>query len=140
MHDPRLSARILAVDDEETNLRVLRRHLERAGFVHVSTCPDPSEALRRATAEPPDLLLLDLNMPGIDGYTLLERLRPQRDAGRGPAVLVLSGATSAESRARVMAAGAGDFVAKPYDPGELVARILALLSSVGFRPLPESAD
>lgn len=140
MHDPRLSARILAVDDEAPNLRVLRRYLERAGFRNVVTCPDPFEALRLATHEPPDLLLLDLNMPGIDGYTLLERLRPQRDAGRGPAVLVLSGATSDASRARVMAAGAGDFVAKPYDPAELIVRILALLSAVGFQAPPEAAD
>jgi two-component system response regulator MprA len=135
MHDPRLfSARILAVDDEEPNLRVLRRHLVRAGFQAVDTTPDPTEALRRVTADPPDLLVLDLNMPGLDGYTLLERIRPQLEAGRGPAVLVLSGEAAATSRQRVIDAGAGDFVSKPYDAADLVSRILALLlTHDGFR-------
>jgi DNA-binding response OmpR family regulator len=137
MHDLRLFARIVAVDDEEPNLRVLRRHLERAGFRDVTTLPDPAEALRRCMADPPDLLLLDLAMPGLDGYTVLERLRPQREAGRGPAVLVLSGESSGESRARVMASGAGGFVAKPYDAAELVQRILALLDDV---PRRDAAD
>jgi putative two-component system response regulator len=129
MIDPSLlhGARILAADDEEANLRVLRRVLERAGFSNLTTTTDPAEVPRLFRATGPDLVVLDLHMPGMDGMQVLEQLRPSLDAEGWLPVLMLSGDLTPEARQHALANGAKDFLNKPFDPAEAVLRIRNLL-------------
>jgi putative two-component system response regulator len=120
-------ARILAADDEEANLRLLRRVLERAGYTDVTTTTDPAEVLPLFRATHPDLVVLDLHMPGLGGMAVLEQLRPALDAEGWLPVLMVSGDLTSEARQRALANGARDFMAKPYDAGEAVLRIRNLL-------------
>ena len=75
MSDPILAARIYIVDDQAANLRLLERYLGRAGFGDVTSFTDPRAALAAIEADEPDLLLLDLHMPGLDGFGVLDALR-----------------------------------------------------------------
>jgi len=120
-------ARILAVDDEEANLRLLRRVLERAGYADVTTTGDPAQVLPLFRATRPDLVVMDLHMPGLGGMAVLEQLRPVLDAEGWLPVLMVSGDLTPEARQRALANGAKDFMAKPYDAGEAVLRIRNLL-------------
>ncbi|MDB4952299.1 MAG: response regulator receiver modulated diguanylate phosphodiesterase [Gemmatimonadetes bacterium] len=124
---PPTSARILAVDDDEANLRVLRRLLLRAGFPDVATTSDPTAVQALVAEMQPDLLLLDLNMPEMDGLTVLRRMR----AAFGPdlpRVIVLSGECPDASVPLVLGAGAQAFVSKPFDADDLVGRVREVLA------------
>ena len=123
---PLAGCRILAVDDDEANLRVLRRLLERAGCT-VETTSDPTAAAALTTKFRPGLVLLDINMPVMDGYAVLGALH-ERDHGYPvPPVIVLSGEAPEEATVRALAAGAFDFVRKPYDVNDLLDRVFAAL-------------
>jgi putative two-component system response regulator len=117
------------VDDEEANVRALASVLRAGGYEHVSTTTDASNLLALYHQEPPDLILLDLNMPKLDGLALLEELH----AAAGPQsylpVLVITGDTSAGTRRKALLAGAKDFVTKPYEVDELLLRIRNLLET-----------
>jgi putative two-component system response regulator len=126
VHDALMDLRILAVDDQESNLLLLRRILERAGYTHVETMTDPSEFLRRLEEARPDLVLLDLHMPDIDGFELMERLGPA-SGRRGVPFLVLTADATAETKRRALHAGARDFLTKPLDQIELLLRVRNLL-------------
>jgi CheY-like chemotaxis protein len=123
---PLAGFRILAVDDEEANLRVLRRLLERAGCI-VETTSDPTSAVALVTRFRPALVLLDLNMPVMDGYTVLSALRAMDGGHPVPEVIVLSGEAPEAATARSLAAGARDFVRKPYDVQDLLGRVMAVV-------------
>jgi CheY-like chemotaxis protein len=127
---PLTGSRILAVDDDEANLRVLRRLLERAGCT-VETTSDPTQAAAIAARFLPALVLLDLNMPVMDGYAVLGALRglEGRDGQPPPQVIVLSGEAPEESTVRCLQAGARDFVRKPFDVQDLLDRIAAVIAS-----------
>jgi putative two-component system response regulator len=119
----RVEAKVLIVDDEQASLDSLRRMLQRAGFERVCGTTDPREAVQLCLRERPDLILLDLHMPFVSGDRVLERLREEvRTDGYLP-VLVLTGDLTSEAKHRAFAAGANDFVAKPYDHREVVLRI-----------------
>jgi len=122
------NARILIVDDDELSLRALRRTLSAAGYddVHASTAP--ATALEEIRELEPALVVLDLNMPGVDGFEVLARLR-ESDAERRiwRPVLVLTGDSSASARHQAWTLGATDFVNKPVDSVELVLRIENIL-------------
>lgn len=120
-------ARILAADDEEANLRLMRRVLERAGFTGFVSTTDPSQVLPLFQRERPDLVILDLHMPGMGGMEVIELLRPALDAEGWLPVLMVSGDLAPEVRQRALANGARDFLSKPYDPAEAVLRIRNLL-------------
>lgn len=119
--------RILAVDDERANLLLLERILGRAGYTQVETMMDPSGVASRMEEVRPDLLLLDLHMPQMDGFDLMERLAPLTGAGNDVPVLVLTADTSDLTRRRALAAGARDFLTKPLDPVELMLRVRNVL-------------
>ncbi|MBI4348305.1 MAG: response regulator [Elusimicrobia bacterium] len=128
---------ILMVDDEADLLSTVQPMLEAEGY-RVETAKDGEEALRRIAARRPDLLLLDLEMPGIGGRQVCELLRGA-DATRWLPILVLTGRSDASEEIRCLEHGADDFVAKPFDGDELRARIQALLrrSALGrWRPQP----
>src|SRR5690606_19740724 len=126
-HEELGGSRILIVDDEEANLRVLRRLLEREGYRNLVTESDPrrAEELFRETA--PDLVLLDLHMPHLDGFQVMEQLRPLIPGRSFVPILVLTGDSLPEVRERALSMGAKDFVTKPFEVTEVLLRIRNLL-------------
>jgi DNA-binding response OmpR family regulator len=115
-------SRILVVDDDATVSEVVARYLQREGFV-VETVADGRTALDRALSEPPDLVVLDLMLPGIDGLEICRRLR-----ALAPVPIVILTARGQESdRIIGLDLGADDYVAKPFSTKELVARVRAVL-------------
>ncbi|MEX2283770.1 MAG: HD domain-containing phosphohydrolase [Gemmatimonadota bacterium] len=117
-----LAASILVVDDEPSNVRLLCRLLERCGYHDVRATTDPRQALDWAAVRPPDVVLLDLHMPGLDGLTVLRTLQ-QAHRDEIPFVLMLTGDGTQQLRAKALANGARDFLAKPFDTNEVMLRI-----------------
>lgn len=115
-------ARVLVVDDDADIRGLLRQLLERAGY-EVAEAPDGREGLRTLYSATPDLVLLDVSMPGLDGWQTLERIRDLSDIP----VLMLTARTAELERVRGLKAGADDYVAKPFGRQELLARVEALL-------------
>ena len=115
---------VLVVDDEPTIAEVVARYLRRAGYV-ASTASDGAKAMDAAAALRPDLVVLDVKLPRIDGLEVMRRLRSE---GRmRPAVILLSGRTGELDRVIGLRAGADDYVVKPFSPAELVARVEAVM-------------
>jgi CheY-like chemotaxis protein len=120
-------ARILVIDDEPANLALVAAVLAREGYTEVETLIDPQAAAERYLAFQPDLVLLDLMMPGIDGYALLDRLgRLARSDDLVP-IMVLTADTSIAARRRALALGARDIVSKPFDVFEFGLRVANLI-------------
>jgi two-component system response regulator MprA len=118
---------ILVVDDDEPIAAALRRALEYEGF-RVSVARDGFSALEQARRQPPDLVVLDVMLPGLDGITVCERLRA--DAS-GALVLMLTARDAMSDRVRGLDAGADDYLVKPFAYEELLARVRALLRRPG---------
>ena len=115
--------RILAVDDDEANLLLLRRILEREGYTRVDATTDATRVAGLFAERRPDLVLLDLHMPGIDGSEVMERLAPlTADATPVPFMVLTADATD-ETKRRALALGARDFLTKPLDRVELLLRV-----------------
>lgn len=114
--------RILVIEDETQLARQIVRALSRAGHVAFAR-HDGGEGLATALADPPDLIVLDLNLPGLDGLTVLARLR---QANLPTRVLVLTARGEVEHRVKGLKAGADDYLTKPFSLEELVARVEAL--------------
>jgi DNA-binding response OmpR family regulator len=115
-------SRILVVDDEEDIRGLVRALLERAGH-QVSEAPNGRAGLRELYTAPPDLVVLDVTMPDLDGWATLERIREVTDVP----VLMLTARDTAVERVRGLTGGADDYVVKPFGRQELVARVDALL-------------
>jgi len=122
-------ARILVIDDHEANVDALKRILHRAGFVAVSGTTDPLHGVRLARDWPPDLILLDLHMPKLDGFGVLEAIRPQLTDGRYLPVLMLTADSSDDTKRRALSGGVKDFLTKPFDSTEVLLRIENLLET-----------
>ena len=114
--------RILAVDDEPQILRYLQRSLDEAGYQPIVTS-DPSRVAELVELEEPDLILLDLMLPGTDGFALLRRIREFS----GVPVIFLTASNKEEDTVRALKMGADDYITKPFSPSELLARIEAVL-------------
>ncbi len=119
---PGQRTQVLVVDDDPQVLRYVQRTLQEAGF-HPVPVTDPQEALRLVEAEAPDLVVMDLGLPGMDGFGLLSRLRQFS----GVPVIFLTARDDRELAARALRMGADDYVTKPFAPSELIARIEASL-------------
>jgi two-component system, OmpR family, response regulator len=119
---------LLVVDDEATVRELLSATLRFAGF-RVTSAATGAEALAAATAEPPDLVLLDGMLPDVDGFEVVRRLRERRAEGpRGPVpVLFLTARDRQADKITGLSLGADDYVTKPFDLEELIARIRAIL-------------
>lgn len=115
--------RILLVEDEQALATVLRQGLEEHGYA-VDMAADGDEALAFAATEPYDLVVLDVMLPDMNGFGVCRALR--RD-GRNMPVLMLTALDSVEDRVKGLDSGADDYLAKPFDPRELLARVRALL-------------
>ncbi len=122
-------ATILVVDDEEANLDAVRRVLDRGGYRHVATERDPEAALTRFDEVRPDLLLLDLHMPSLDGFQVLRALHGRLARDGYLPVLVLTGDLDEAVKVRALEAGARDFVTKPFESTEMLLRIRNLLEA-----------
>ncbi|HEY2377472.1 MAG TPA: HD domain-containing phosphohydrolase [Gemmatimonadaceae bacterium] len=123
------NARLLIIDDHDANIEALKRILRRAGFASVNSSTDPRVGVTLAQTWSPDLILLDLHMPGLDGFGVLDAIRPQlSDAGYLP-VLMLTADSSDETKQRALSGGVKDFLTKPFDPTEVVLRIENLLET-----------
>lgn len=122
-------ARVLIVDDEAANTLLLSRILERAGYDAVLDTTDPREVLPLFREWKPDLLLLDLHMPHLSGFEILEALRAEPGMKGYLPVLVLTGDESEEVRQRALSSGARDFLLKPFAVSETLLRIRNLLEA-----------
>jgi adenylate cyclase len=116
---------ILAVDDEPANLALLRKLLTSQGYDVVEAVDGPS-ALSAVAEHRPDVVCLDVMMPGLDGIEVCQRLRLQPE-NAGLPILLLTALDRREDKARGLEAGANDFLTKPFDPSELSARLRSLL-------------
>lgn len=121
-------ARILIVDDEPANVRLLERLLGRAGYANLVGTTDPRRVPELAEAFDPDLILLDLHMPHRNGFEVLQDLRSRLDGGYLP-VLVMTADLTRETRTRALSGGARDFLTKPMDIVEVELRIRNLLET-----------
>lgn len=119
-------ARILIVDDQVENLRLLERLLARAGYTQVRTLSDSARAVETVLEWRPDLILLDLVIPEVTGFDVLAGLEAHHTGDYLP-VLVLTGDQRVENKHRALSSGAADFVDKPFDMVEVLLRIANLL-------------
>ena len=120
---------VLVVDDEPTIAEVVARYLQRAGY-ETRVAGDGSQALGLAGAERPDLVVLDLMLPGMDGLEVMRRLRERAPVS----VILLTARGEPTDRVIGLRLGADDYVVKPFSPAELVARVDAVLRRVGTEP------
>ena len=124
--------KILLVEDNEMNRDMLRRRLERRGF-QVLTAIDGREALAVAPAEMPDVILMDLSLPDIDGCDATAWLKAHPAAGRIPVIALTAHAMPAD-RQKAFDAGCDEFETKPVDLERLLSKITAVLSKTGNLP------
>ena len=119
---------ILIVDDEASNLKLLDRMLRGQGYHHLTLAGDPRQVMDLYRAEHPDLILLDVNMPYLDGYQVMQQLQELNDPLLPP-IIILTAQSSKDYLLRSLALGARDFVSKPFDVSELIMRVRNLLEA-----------
>jgi DNA-binding response OmpR family regulator len=122
------AAKVLIVDDDQTLLRFLKKYLERENF-DIYTADQGKKALQVFYQERPDIVVLDVMMPGMDGWEVCARLRELADTP----IIMLTAKTSESEKLRGFRLGADDYVTKPFSMAELAARIRAVLTRVGFQ-------
>lgn len=127
--------RVLVVEDDPTVSEVVTRYLEREGLEVIATA-DGAEALRFAEHRMPDLVVLDLMLPGIDGHEVFRRLRLKSEVP----VVMLTAKIEEEDRVRGLEVGADDYVTKPFSPRELTLRIKAILKRSVPSQIPVASD
>ncbi|MEX2450153.1 MAG: response regulator [Rhodospirillales bacterium] len=116
-------ASILIVDDSPTQILLLREILLSAGYSKLYQSQDPRQALALHRTHDVDLILLDLNMPYLSGFDVLEQFNTRAGRGRKPKIIAISSQTDQETRKRVMALGAKTFIAKPYRIESLLRQV-----------------
>jgi DNA-binding response OmpR family regulator len=129
------SARILVVDDEAQIRELVRLYLEREGYV-VRGCGDGPSALDAVSEWSPDLMVLDLLLPGMSGNEVFRRLR---DEGSRLPIIMLTARTTEQDKLTGLRGGADDYVTKPFSPAEVAARVGAVLRRVKGEPEDEMA-
>lgn len=130
MQQPKAAGeRVLVVDDEPDIVALVAYHLAKAGF-RVSTAGDGADALEQTKRELPALVVLDLMLPGMSGFDVLESMR-RNESTRQTAVLMLTARRDEPDRIRGLSLGADDYLTKPFSPAELVLRVRAILRRTG---------
>ncbi len=124
-------SRILIVDDEPANLQLLERLLETEGYSNVLAVGDPRDVALLWDAYKPDLLLLDLMMPYLNGFTVMQQLKDDGSIGNGDYVpiMVLTADATSQTLDRALTSGANDFLTKPFDHNEVQLRVRNLLET-----------
>ena len=125
---------VLVVDDEPTIGEIMARYLQRAGF-RTGVALDGPEAVAMNAKHSPDLVILDIMLPGFDGLEVMRRLH-ENEHGR-PAVILLTAKGEESDRIAGLRRGADDYVVKPFSPGELVARVQAVLRRGASEPIED---
>jgi two-component system, OmpR family, phosphate regulon response regulator PhoB len=123
-----MADRVLVVDDEPDIVALVAYHLAKVGY-RVTTAATGADALAMARQDRPALMVLDLMLPGMSGYEVLEQLRAD-DSTRGIAVLMLTARREEQDRITGLSLGADDYLTKPFSPQELVLRVQAILRRV----------
>jgi len=116
------AARIMVIDDEAVNIKVIQKYLQQAGYSHVRGITDPTFAIAGIGIEQPDVILLDVMMPRVSGLELLSSIRSNPAMAHLP-VIILTASCDRETKLAVLERGATDFLAKPVDPYELGPRV-----------------
>lgn len=129
MENEVLASRILIIDDQPANLRLLEDLLVGEGLTQVVCTTDAKMALGLYSAFDPDLIILDLMMPEIDGYAVLEQLKRRGDPYDFRPVLVITADATTEAKLRALSLGAKDFLTKPFDTLEAMLRVWNLLET-----------
>lgn len=124
-----LNAKILIVDDADANLRLLEALLAKEGFSQVISTADSTKTIDLLTAFQPDLILLDLMMPELDGYQVLDLLAKHIPKDTYLPVLVLTADATIDARRKALALGAKDFLTKPFDHIEAMLRVWNLVET-----------
>ncbi|HEX6643130.1 MAG TPA: response regulator transcription factor [Gemmatimonadales bacterium] len=128
-----MTHRILVVDDEPDITALVAYHLAKAGY-RVSTAPTGPEALRAAREQRPDVVVLDLMLPGMSGFEVLHELRRMGET-RDVGVILLTSRREEPDRIKGLSFGADDYLVKPFSPAELALRVAALLRRLGAPPV-----
>ena len=123
------NSHILIVDDQEANVMLLERLLQTAGYTNFLSTNDPRQVLPMFGKFQPDLILLDLMMPHLDGYAVMQQIGPRVPEGEYLPILVLTAEVNAEAKQRALTTGAKDFLNKPIDATEVLLRIRNLLET-----------
>src|SRR5262245_43933090 len=123
------TARILIVDDLDLNVHLLERILKLEGYCQIRVTTDPCQALLLFETFQPDLMLLDLHMPLMDGFAVMEALGEHTSGGIYMPILAITGDITPETKLRALSAGARDFVSKLFDNTEVLLRIKHLLET-----------
>jgi pilus assembly protein CpaE len=129
-----MAAKILVVDDDPNVQRGLEYTLKQEGY-EVLIASDGAEAFRLYGAESPDLILLDVLLPKLDGYQVAEKIRAEETGSRHVPIIMLTAEREVEQKVRGLRAGADDYLIKPFHPAELLARIKSLLARFAPREL-----
>ena len=127
---------VLVIDDEKDLLELVRYNLEKEGY-QVKTAEDGEAGLEAAVREMPDIVIVDLMLPGIDGLDVCRRLRADPRMARTP-IIMLTAKTTETDRVVGLEMGADDYITKPFSPRELAARIKAVLRRVSSQQPPAS--
>ncbi len=122
-----INAKLLIVDDEPANVRLLKKMLEMKGYSNIITTLDPTQTLPLFLKHKSDLILLDINMPGMDGYEVMQQLCDELNQVLPP-ILVLTAQHTQSFRQRALDNGALDYVTKPFNAEELLSRVHNLLT------------
>ncbi len=121
-------AKVMVVDDEPTNVKIVQRVLELAGFSRFVTTTDSMTAVAFMRQERPDVVMLDVMMPKVSGLDILAEVHTDDELSRLP-IVILTAASDRETKLRALELGATDFLGKPLDPSELVARVRNVLAA-----------
>jgi putative two-component system response regulator len=119
---PIASAKIAIIDDEPINIKVARKYLQGVGYREFITTTESVTAMQLISREKPDVVLLDVMMPQVDGIQILQAIRADPALAHIP-VLILTASTDSDTKRRALESGATDFLAKPVDPSDLIPRI-----------------
>src|SRR5579872_4650537 len=119
-----LNAKILIIDDKEANVLLLEKMLKGAGYLSITSTMDPHEVCGLHSKNYYDLILLDLEMPGMDGFEVMEGLKEIETNGYLPVLVITA---QPDRKLRALKAGAKDFVSKPFDLAEVLARVHNML-------------
>lgn len=124
-----LSCKILIIDDNDTNLKLLEDLLEREGFEQILSTTESINSINLVSAFKPDIILLDLMMPKLDGYAVLEQLSKKIPDNEYLPVLILTSDITVDAKRRALSLGANDFLSKPFDTIEAMLRVWNLLET-----------
>ncbi|MEM7252471.1 MAG: EAL domain-containing protein [Pseudomonadota bacterium] len=127
-----LGSKVMIIDDHAVTIRVIKAYLEDAGYSNFVTESDATVAFDRISAERPEVVLLDVNMPEVTGFDILRSIRQDRELEHTP-VIILTSAEGADTKLQALQLGANDFLAKPADPSELALRLKNTLAAKAYQ-------